>query len=74
MSVKVSPISKTAALLIIAVGVFVLFTGLVAHVPANDAAGVIFIILGLVLYRLLFRFTRRLSRDVEGSKVEGGGA
>jgi len=62
--VRVSPISKTAALLIIAIGVFVLFTGLVADVPASDVAGVAFIILGLILYRLLFRFTKKLEREI----------
>ena len=62
--VRVSPISKTAALLIIAIGVFVLFTGLVADVPASDVAGVVFIVLGVILYRVLFRFTKKLEREI----------
>lgn len=65
MSVRASPISKTAALLIIAIGIFVLFAGLVAGVIANDVAGVVFIVLGVVLYRLLFRFARKLQKEFE---------
>ena len=63
MSVRASPGSRMAAILIVAVGVFVLFTGVVAGVPANVVAGVAFIVLGLALYGLLMRFTRKL-RDV----------
>jgi membrane protein implicated in regulation of membrane protease activity len=62
--VRVSPISKTAAILIIAVGVFVLFGGLVTGIIASDIAGVAFIALGVVLYRLLFRFTEKLEREI----------
>ena len=69
MSVRVSPISRTAAILILTIGVFVLFTGLVAGDLANEVAGVIFIVIGLVLYGLLFRFTRRLG--TEAAAVEG---
>ena len=64
MSVRVSPISRTAALLIMAVGVFVLVAGLSTGEAANDLAGVVFIALGLFLYRLLFRFTRKLEREM----------
>lgn len=68
MSVRVSPISRSAALLIIAVGAFVLFTGLVAGLLVNDVAGVIFMVLGLVLHRFLFRFTKRLGREIDDVK------
>jgi len=64
LSVRVSPISRTAALLIMAVGVFVLVAGLSTGEAANDLAGVVFIALGLFLYRLLFRFTRKLEREM----------
>ena len=63
MSVRVSPVSKTAALLIIAIGVFVLFTGVVADVLASDVAGVAFIILGIFLYWLLYRITPDFTRN-----------
>lgn len=66
-AVRVSPISKTAAILIIAIGVFVLFTGLVSDVPASDVAGSAFIVLGVFLYALLFRVTRKLQGDLEES-------
>ena len=68
MSVRVSPISRSAALLIMAVGAFVLFTGLVAGLLVNDVAGAIFIALGLILHRFLFRFTKRLGREVDDVK------
>lgn len=64
MSVKASPISKTAAMLIIVVGVFVLLTGIIAEALVNDVFGVAFIILGLGLYGLLLRFTRKLQTEV----------
>lgn len=67
MAVRASPVSKTAAILIIVIGVFVLFTGLVASVLANEVAGVAFIALGLALYGLLLRFTKRLRTEISGT-------
>lgn len=68
MSVRVSPISKTAALLVIAVGAFVLFAGLVTGELASEVAGVAFVALGVALYALLLRFTRRLEREINESQ------
>ncbi|HEV2139469.1 MAG TPA: hypothetical protein VGR53_11590 [Nitrososphaerales archaeon] len=68
MSVRASPISKTAALLIIALGVFTLFAGVVGGVVVNDIAGVAIIVLGLVLYRMLFRFARKLERQISDAE------
>lgn len=68
MSVRASPISKTAALIIIALGVFTLFAGIVGGVIVNDIAGVAIIVLGLVLYRLLFRFARKLERQIKDAE------
>jgi drug/metabolite transporter (DMT)-like permease len=67
LSVKASPISRTAAILIIAVGAFVLFTGVVSGELEDDVAGVAFIVLGLALYALLSRLTRRLRTEAAGS-------
>ncbi|MDE1857489.1 MAG: hypothetical protein KGI26_00265 [Thaumarchaeota archaeon] len=67
MSVKVSPISKTAAILIIVIGAFVLLTGLVAGVLVNEVAGAAFILLGVVLYAMLLRFARKLRSEVSGA-------
>lgn len=67
MSVRVSPISRTAAILIMAVGIFTLFAGVVADVPVNEVAGVAFIVLGVVLYSLLFKFTRKVEREIRGA-------
>jgi len=68
MSVRASPISKTAALLIIALGVFTLFAGVVGGVVVNDIAGLAIIVLGLVLYRMLFRFARKLERQINDAE------
>jgi len=65
LSVRVSPISRTAAILIIAVGAFVFIAGLSTGEVINDVAGVSFIILGVVLYLLLLRFTGKLRREIE---------
>jgi membrane protein implicated in regulation of membrane protease activity len=54
LSVRVSPISRAAAILIIAVGVFTLLF-------VNPIAGIAFLVLGAVLYALLYRFTARLN-------------
>ncbi len=57
MSVRVSPISRAAAILIMALGVF-------TFVFVNDIAGVVFIVLGVILYALLFRFTKRVEHEL----------
>lgn len=62
--VRVSPISRMAAILIVAVGVFVLSAGLVTDILASDIAGGAFIALGVALYLLLYRFTRKLEREI----------
>jgi membrane protein implicated in regulation of membrane protease activity len=67
LAVRASPISKTASILIILIGAFVLFTGIVAGALANDVAGVAFIALGLALYWLLLRFTKKLQTEFSGS-------
>lgn len=54
MSVRVSPISRTAAILIIVLGVFTLLF-------VNPIAGVAFLVLGAVLYALLYKFTAKLN-------------
>jgi len=70
MSVRASPISRTAAILIMAVGVFTLFTGLVADILANDIAGVAIIALGFFLYRLLYKFTKRIEDEIGRAKSD----
>jgi len=68
MSVRVSPISKIAAILIIAVGGFVLLAGFVTGELASYIAGSAFIVLGVILYILLIWFTRKLRREI--SEIE----
>lgn len=68
MSIRVSPISKTAAILIVAIGVFVLFTGLVADVLASDVAGIAFIALGAFLYWFLYRFAVEFDRKARAAQ------
>jgi ABC-type spermidine/putrescine transport system permease subunit II len=65
MSVRVSPISKTAAIIITALGLFLLFGGLAAQDELDTIAGFAITVLGLVLYRLLYRFTRKVTRELE---------
>ena len=62
MSVRVSPISRTAAILIIVLGVFTLFF-------VNEIAGIAFLALGAILYALLYRFTSGLNSELR--KAEG---
>ena len=64
LSVRASPVSKTAAILIIAVGAFVFLTGVVASDLTSEVTGAAFIALGFALYGLLKRFTRRLRTEV----------
>jgi drug/metabolite transporter (DMT)-like permease len=68
MSVRVSPISKMAAILIIAVGAFVLLAGFATGELASYIAGSAFVALGVVLYVLLIWFTRKLRRGI--SEIE----
>jgi drug/metabolite transporter (DMT)-like permease len=62
--VRVSPISKAAAILILAVGLFTLIAGLSTGIVANSIAGGAITVLGMVLYALLYRFNRRLEREL----------
>ena len=64
MSVRVSPISKVAAILIIAVGAFVLLAAFVTGALASYIAGSAFVVLGVILYLLLIWFTRKLGRQI----------
>ena len=57
MSVRVSPISRSAAILIILLGVFTLFF-------VNQIAGIAFLVLGAILYALLYRFTAKLNTKI----------
>jgi len=61
MSVRVSPVSRSAALLIILIGILTYYF-------INDVAGIIFIALGVILYWLLYRFTKRVVKEVEEAK------
>lgn len=64
VKVRVSPVSRTAAILIIAIGVFVLAAGLVTGALASDIAGGAFVVLGVLLLYILYRFTKKLGREI----------
>lgn len=64
VKVRVSPVSRTAAVLIIAIGVFVLAVGLATGELASEVTGGAFLVLGAVLYYLLLRFTKRLQTAI----------
>jgi len=72
MSVRVSPISRTAAILIIAIGAFVLLGAFVTGDLASYIAGTAFVVLGVILYLLLIWFTRKLRRQI--GEIEKGQA
>lgn len=65
VKVKASPISRTASLLIIALGIFTLVAGLTTGIVANTVAGGAFVALGVFLYKMLYRFNRKVEREVE---------
>lgn len=62
MSVRVSPISRGAAVSLMLLGAFTYFF-------VDHLAGLAFLALGIVLYWLLFRFSRKLNREI-GRAVE----
>ena len=64
VNVRVSPISKTASILIIVIGALTLLAGVVTSEAAEMVAGVAFLVLGVVLYVILLRFTSKVQRDV----------
>lgn len=64
MSVRVSPISKFAAIMIMALGVFTLVGGLATGYLILLASGVAITALGIVLYGLLYKFTRKVQREI----------
>ena len=63
MSVKVSPISRSASLLIIVVGIFTLVAGQATGNLEDSVAGTAFIILGVVLNRLLYVLGRKVEQN-----------
>ena len=63
MSVRVSPISRGAAILIIVLGVF-------TFLLVNPIAGVAFIALGVFLYLLLYRISAKLERELQDTKEQ----
>ena len=65
MAVRIRPISRTAAILIMAVGVFTL-------VFVNDIAGFAFIVLGVILYVLLYGFTEKLDSELRTAESRSG--
>ena len=68
VKVRVSPISRAAAILNVAIGIFVLTAGLDTDVLASEIAGGAFIVLGVALYLLLYRFTKKLEREIAESE------
>lgn len=65
MSVRVSPVSRTAAILIIFLGLFLLVGGLASTEDDSIVAGLAVTVLGVVLYALLFRFARKVKEELD---------
>ncbi len=70
VSVRVSPISRTAAILIIVIGIITLLAGLSTGVLASTVAGAAFIVLGVFLYALLYRLRGNIRREID--EVDSG--
>jgi hypothetical protein len=66
LSVKVSPVSKTAALIILALGILMLVAGLSTGIVVNTVAGAAITALGAGLYLALKAFTAKVKREIEG--------
>jgi protein-S-isoprenylcysteine O-methyltransferase Ste14 len=64
MSVRASPISKVAAILIVFLGLLTLAAGLATGSLASIVAGSAITVVGLALYWLLYWFTRKLGREI----------
>ena len=65
MPLVVSPISRLAAILLIILGVFTL-------VFVLAIAGIAILVLGIVLYWLLYRFSARVERELGGEEPSKG--
>ena len=65
VSVRVTPVSRAAAILMIILGVFTLIAGLSTGIEVNTIAGIAIIILGLGMYQLLYKFTRKVEREID---------
>ena len=61
MPLVVSPVSRLAAILLIILGIFTLVFVLVI-------AGIAILVLGIVLYWLLYRFSARVERELDGKE------
>lgn len=61
MSLRVSPISRLAAILLIVLGIF-------TFVFVLPILGILIIILGLVLYWLLYRFSAKVERELKDAE------
>jgi drug/metabolite transporter (DMT)-like permease len=75
LSIRVSPISKWAAIIIVFLGLFLLVGGVASAEDDSIVAGVAVTVLGVVLYSLLFRFARKVQRELdEGAEASPSAA
>jgi drug/metabolite transporter (DMT)-like permease len=65
LSVRVSPISKWAAIIIVFLGLFLLVGGLASGQDYSIVAGVAVTVLGVALYALLFWFARKVKKELD---------
>jgi membrane protein implicated in regulation of membrane protease activity len=64
LTLRVSRVSRTAAILIILLGILTLAAGIATAMVSETVAGVAFLVLGIFLYWFLYRFTRRVEREI----------
>lgn len=72
MPTNVSPVSRIAAVLIIALGAFTLLGSLAAGQLLGEVLGAVILGLGIFLYRFLYTFTAKLEREMLGEEGKGG--
>ncbi len=69
MPLRVSRVSRLAALSIVVVGAFTLVAGLATGLAEDTVAGSAFVVLGVILYGLLYRFTRKVEREISKERA-----
>ena len=74
MSLRVSPVSKIAAILIIVVGFITLLVSYPAGETLGEVMGLAFIVLGVVLYGMLYRFKAWVESEVKKAEHKAASA
>jgi len=66
VSLRVSPVSRIAAILIVILGLFTLTVSYPGGEVIGEIMGVAFVVLGLVLYGMLYKVRSWVERELDG--------